>query len=579
MTRLFDQHHVRATLSLDGPWDYYFPRTGTVIDPAYWQKGVRETMDAPSVWEMLDSRKNYRGQAVARREIAVPKDVRLRLVFKGVSHTARVFLDGRELGGHHNAFTAFALDAGLVKAGLHEILVHVTNEYGGLSALHIPNDYYNYGGISRPAEMQMIADDLLIRYVHARTLPKGSKWRVVCRAEIVNYGRKPRAVTLRSSAAGTLATRSIVLEPGSSTHEWELACGAVKPWTPDTPALYSLETELLDGDVAVDDLIERIGFRTVAVDGERILLNGEPVFPRGFNRHEDHALYGCAIPVAIMRSDLAQMRAMKANAVRTCHYPNDERFLDLCDEMGFLVWEENHARGLALEKMKHPRFRDQCAACNEEMVRDHYNHPSIFVWGILNECSSETEEGAAMYKEQFDQLRALDRSRPVTFASCRHAQDLCQDMVDIAGWNIYPLWYHNTPVRETLDTLIARREQEGMKGKPLIISEFGAGAIPGYHDPVRRAKWSEERQCDILDAQLGAILTHPRVTGAFIWQFCDVRVDEDRAMSRPRAINDKGAVDDYRRPKLVVETIKRHFAAKAADRPRRRSRRRTRAAG
>jgi beta-glucuronidase len=564
MTRLFDQHQIRATLSLDGPWDHYFPAAGTTIEPLAWRQGVCERMQVPCVWEMSDSRKTYRGQAVARRDITVPRDGRLRLVFKGVSHTARVFFDGRELGGHHNAFTAFTLEAGPVKAGLHEVLVHISNEHGAISALHIPNDYYNYGGISRPVEMQMVTGDVLIRHVHAQTTRDGARWKVSCRAEILNYTGASRAVTLQSTVAGARCTRPVVAAPGASTQDWELLCDKVVPWSPDQPSLYLLETVLLENGVAVDDLVERIGFRIVSVDGERILLNGERIYPMGFNRHEDHALYGCAIPVDIMRSDLAQMRAMHANAVRTCHYPNDERFLDLCDELGFLVWEENHARGLNLEKMQHPRFREQCAACNEEMVRDHFNHPCIFVWGILNECSSDTEEGAALYKEQFDQLRSLDTSRPLTFASCRHAGDRCQGMVDIAGWNIYPQWYHNTPVLTTVDTLIAQREQEGMKGKPLILSEFGAGGIPGYHDPVRRAKWSEERQCDILDAQLSVILTHPRVTGAFVWQFCDVRVAEELAMARPRSINDKGAVDDFRRPKLVVETIKRHFAAKAA---------------
>ena len=115
---------------------------------------------------------------------------------------------------------------------------------------------------------------------------------------------------------------------------------------------------------------------------------------------------------------------------------------------------------------------------------------------------------------------------------------------------------------EDLDEQIALHEAEGMAGKPLICSEFGAGALPGYHDPVRRGKWSEERQCDILEEQLEVILNHPRVGGAFIWQFCDVRVDPAWALSRPRTMNNKGAVDEHRRPKLVSEVIRRHFGRK-----------------
>ena len=150
MTRIFKQHHIRQTVDLNGTWEFYFPATGTKIEPPTWKNGICEKMEIPSVWEMLDSRKTYRGQAVARKIVSVADNCRLRLIFKGVSHTARVFWDGLELDGHHNAFTAFAIDVGKVAAGDHEILVHISNEHGEISALHVPNDYYNYGGISRP---------------------------------------------------------------------------------------------------------------------------------------------------------------------------------------------------------------------------------------------------------------------------------------------------------------------------------------------------------------------------------------------------------------------------------------------
>lgn len=564
MDRIFQQHTIRRTFSLDGPWEHYFPRAGTRMEPAGWPDGERRMMDVPCVWEMLNERKNYRGEAVARRKFDVPQAGHVRLVFKGVSHTARVFWDGREIGGHHNAYTPFTLDAGLVAAGEHEILVHISNMHGEISALHVPNDYYNYGGISRPVTMHLIPAGVLIRHVHAVTRRDGSKWKVACRAEILNCTDRTREVSLRSALAGAKANLDIKAAAGTTRAEWEFAVAGVRTWSPADPALYLLETSLCEKGQVIDDLVERIGFRTVGVRGEDILLNGERIYPMGFNRHEDHPDYGCAIPVALMRHDLALMRSMGANAVRTSHYPNDERFLDLCDEQGILVWEENHARGLPLDRMQHPRFREQCAACNEEMVREHFNHPSIFVWGILNECESGKEEGAKLYQEQFDQLRALDNSRPVTFASCCHDKDLCQGMVDIAGWNIYPGWYIDAPVMEYLEKSIATHEAEGMRGKPLIISEIGAAGLTGYHDPVRRAKWSEERQSDILDEQLRCVLGHPRVGGVFVWQFCDVRVDESWFYSRVRCMNNKGSVDEHRRPKLVFETVKRHFAAKTA---------------
>ncbi len=87
-----------------------------------------------------------------------------------------------------------------------------------------------------------------------------------------------------------------------------------------------------------------------------------------------------------MVADLDLIEDMGMNAIRTTHYPYDGRFLDLCDERGIYVWEENHARGLGLEQMSHPLFVQQCENCNREMVEHHYNHPSIIIWGILNEC-------------------------------------------------------------------------------------------------------------------------------------------------------------------------------------------------
>jgi beta-glucuronidase len=105
---------------------------------------------------------------------------------------------------------------------------------------------------------------------------------------------------------------------------------------------------------------------------------------------------GNEFPLSLMIQDLDLMADMGANAVRTSHYPNDERFLDLCDERGIYVWEENHARGLSLEQMRNPNFIRQCADVNREMVEQHRNHPSIIIWGILNECASDTEEGGSI---------------------------------------------------------------------------------------------------------------------------------------------------------------------------------------
>jgi beta-glucuronidase len=524
-----------------------------------WDRGAKEALPVPGVWEMLSSRATYRGQALARKVFQASQDGPVRLVFKGVSHTATVYLDGREVGRHHNAFTPFAIDIPALSAGEHELMLHISNEHGAISALHKPNDYYNYGGISRPVEVQFLQSPLFVRHVHVVTEQDGDAWRARLVAVLRNLGAETTAAMRVTLADASIETGALHCPSGDTEVELDLAPTGINAWSPDSPTLYLLDARVQQDGAVIDDWRDRIGFRTVNVQGQSILLNGSAVFPVGFNRHEDHPDYGCAIPIDVMQQDLAHFRAMNCNAVRTSHYPNDERFLDLCDEKGFLVWEENHARGLDIDRMRHPRFRDQCEACNEEMVREHFNHPCIIMWGLLNECESGNEEGAAMYHEQIDQLRALDHSRPVTFASNRYTTDRCQGMVDICSWNVYSRWYWDLDPKEDLNDLIARMEPVGMAGRPLIISEFGAGALPGYHDPVRRAKWSEERQAEILDELLATYLDHPRISGLFIWQYCDVRVDETLAPGRPRCMNNKGVVDEHRRPKRAYEVVKQHF--------------------
>ena len=257
--------------------------------------------------------------------------------------------------------------------------------------------------------------------------------------------------------------------------------------------------------------------------------------------------------------DIHLMRDLGANCVRTCHYPNDPCFLDLCDEVGLLVWEESHTRGFSEERMRHPHFMDQLLLCTEEMVRQHQNHPSIFVWGTLNECADDTEYGVQCYREVFALLRKLDESRPVTAALLERPGGKAYGDMDIVSLNIYPRWYHETPVRTALDQKNREADENGGAGKPVIVSEIGAGAIYGFHDPFGEAKWSEERQCRILEEQLRAVLSHPDVSGVFLWQFADVRVDEEWAMARPRTHNNKGVVDEHRRPKLAYQTVKKKF--------------------
>ena len=442
MIRLFEQHRIRKVRELDGMWDFV-----KEDDKRQYRLPV------PGCWEQHPDMLTYRGVGTYRKKIVLEKDVNLRLEWKGVSHTAEVWLEGQKLTNHYNAYTPFSAVAAGVEQGEHELTVRVDNRFSESSSLHIPNDYYTYGGITRPVALEEISE-LFIERIHFTPTLVNGVWSAKIEVKVANIGQEDRAFRLKGSlkeacgrkegetpqsqpvmegalhqqeenknctsrisvpaADGTLRQQTgrkdhtfqislPILEGNvqageSITLQVNLQFPGIRPWSPEEPNLYLLEQVLEVEGKELDDLTERVGFRTVEIEGSRLLLNGKPIFLKGFNRHEDHGMAGCAIPLQLMVQDMELMQDMGANAVRTCHYPNDERFLDLCDERGILVWEENHARGLHEDRMKNPNFDKQCRDCIQEMIENHYNHPAIVIWGLLNECASDTKVGREKYQ-------------------------------------------------------------------------------------------------------------------------------------------------------------------------------------
>ncbi len=564
MLRLFNTHEIRRVTELEGMWDFVMEG-----------KDKKYRMMVPGCIEQHPDFLDKRGIGWYTRRIAVPYDTNLRLEFKGVSHTADVYLDGVKLGHHYNAFTPFSVIAKDVKAGEHELRVRVDNRFTQESALHVPNDYYTYGGITRPVAMEELGD-VYIKNLHFEPFMTESGWHAKIKVTLVNLSDCEQTAELDGKLAADMIyaasdsdtnieelSGSITLAPDEEhTLEVEAAFTDVLAWSSKEPNLYLVKLRLSIEGKIIDDYIDRVGFRQVKVSGKDILVNGEKIYMKGFNRHEDYATVGCAIPLQLMVQDMDLMQEMNANAVRTCHYPNDERFLDLCDERGMYVWEENHARGFGLERMQNPNFDRQCKDCIDEMIENHYNHPSIIIWGILNECASETEEGREKYAAQYAQIRSLDKSRPTTSATCRHLTDICLDLPDVVSFNMYSGWYKDVPIDETNRTEIEWIRKSGGEGKPIIVSEFGAAAIYGYRDRAH-CKWSEERQADIIRDNLEVYMNDENICGVFVWQFADCRVTEEEWFAtRARCHNNKGVVDEYRRPKLAFDTIREMYSEK-----------------
>lgn len=553
MIRTFCTHEIRKVRELSGSLWEFSPCTGNLA-------GRKYRTAVPGCWESMPDFSSYRGVGVFSREIET--EGAFRLVFKGVSHTARVCLDGREIGSHYNAYTPFAVAVTDVMAGRHLLEVYADNTFGEASALHIPNDYMSYGGISRGVLLEELTDTY-IEYIHAVPVMEKDGWKALVSVKVKNWSAAGKACRLYLDLAGIASeAMELTLEAGGEkTVDFQLSAAEAEAWEIKNPKLYTVRATLSDENGAFDDQIDRMGFREIRTEGKDILLNGKKLRIRGFCRHEDHPMFGCALPYAAIQQDLETAMDLGANAIRTAHYPNDELFLDLCDEQGILVWEENHTRGLTLEHMQNPNFERQAETCIEEMITAHINHPSVIIWGILNECASDTEYGYECYKKQYDLIKHMDFSRPRSSASCKFKTDICFGLPEIVSYNLYPEWYHETPASEYVKDIYdwVQRESEG-SGKPFLVTEIGAGAIYGFRSHTL-CKWSEEYQAKALEDQITAVLEQEGCSGIFIWQLCDVRVSDEWFASRPRTMNNKGIVDEYRRRKLAYDVVKRIYHA------------------
>ena len=550
-------------VNLNGPWQFKFEE-GKPLEETPWKTfAADDVMAVPGCWDVLPRYYLKRGTGLYRRSFTLDEPMKdAALVVDGMGVRAAFALDGADLGRHDYPYARLEIPVGPLAAGTHEIAAAVDNvlEWPRVKLARPYYDFYFYGGFYHGVKLVERAPKVFVRTRDWRT---GT-------VEVAVEGGAPRgAVTVDGKAVAA------DWKDGRAT----LRVPDCRPWSPEAPNLHTLSVRCA-GD-GTQPAAVRFGVRQVEAKGGKIYLNGKELFLKGFNRHESSVLEGSATGETTMLRDLQNLKAVGGNFIRGAHYQQCARFLDLCDEMGVLVWEESLGWGNGAETGKSPfppdesedaGFCEMQVRQTREMVRASFNHPSVIVYGFLNECASGRKSVKRLVDRLVATVKAEDSGRLVTFACNNVDGDICSESVDLVSINAYPGTIPATPgtpaqLKAKVDARFTRaiaRFRRLYPDKPIMVSESGCGGLYGMHDPnasINTEEYQEEYLRDILEC----LWANPDCSGFAIWQMNDGRTRErfcERSCSAMFGGSIAGCFDQLRRPKKSVETVKSFFRTK-----------------
>lgn len=538
------------------------------------EKNTVARVDLPHTWnaqDALSGRTDYkRGLGHYERRLFVPADwkgQRLYLRFEGANSIADLFVNGRHAGQHRGGYGAFVFEiTDFVNYGKANTLRVSVNNAETLELMPLVGDFNFYGGLYRDVHLVRTGPTCISLLDHG-----SSGIRLVQDSVSKDYAAI-RALVALSNGSDTATQAEVLLRlldgnrevaaqrltltlPPDSSVEGSLPVSLRRPHLWDgrrDPFRYRAEVSLWRNGHEVDRVEQPLGLRYYHIDPERgFFLNGRHLPLRGVCRHQDRSEVGNALRRAHHDEDAAIMAEMGANAVRLAHYPQAEYFYDLMDRYGFIVWAEIPfvgPGGYSDEGFVNlPAFRQNGREQLVELIRQHYNHPSIVVWGLFNELSMRGDDPVPYIKELNDLAHREDPTRLTVAAS--NTDGALNFVTDAMAWNRYDGWYGGTPagLGQWLDHMHTTHPD-----LRIAISEYGAGASL-YHQQdtlvktVATSFWHPENwQTHYHMANWREISARPFVWGSFIWNLFDFgaahRHEGDRV-----GINDKGLVSFDRR--------------------------------
>lgn len=578
---------TRAVLDLSGLWNFRVETKEGEVDPASPMKHTQSVAVPASYNDQLanQSIRDHIGNVWYEKEFYCPsfmRGKRLVLRFGSVTHSAKVYVNGRFATEHRGGFTPFEVEIHpYLKEGKNRITVSVSNiidyttlpvgvysevEEDGETKRKISEnfDFYNYAGIHRPVKIYATdftyIQDLTVHYdVRGESVEAKVVTQVTGPFEdirITLFDEEEQCVQAGSGAAAALSIPDARL------------------WKPLDSYLYTLKVDVWSSGWVVDSYSLPIGFRTVAVVDDQFLINGEPFYFKGFGKHEDFYIIGRGLSEPANVMDIQLLKSLGGNSFRTSHYPYSEEMMRLADREGIVVIDETPAVSLyagfnvQFAKGEEPNtwaemktFSDHEQVIKEMIARDK-NHACVVMWSVANEPATH-QTGAVEYFEPLIRIfRELDgQKRPVTIVFNMEGlpeQELTHPLVDVICLNRYYGWYLQTGDLEAGEkALRAELDQwtEMKVNKPFLFTEYGADTIPGLHSHFH-SPFTEEYQVALNEMYHSVFDDYPFIAGEQLWNFADfeTKLGTGRVQG-----NKKGIFTRAREPKMSGYLLKQRW--------------------
>ncbi|MEM7585256.1 MAG: glycoside hydrolase family 2 TIM barrel-domain containing protein [Acidobacteriota bacterium] len=514
--------------------EYDFDTSPTLQVPGDWNSQRRELL-------------LYEGTVWYRRQFEYPKLAegrRLFVHFGAANYEARVYLNGSHLGLHTGGFTPFGFElTDRVRAGKNSLVVKVdaTRHREGVPTVN--TDWWNYGGLTRRVRLIEVPDTYIQDYfLHWDDAGTVAGWVQLDGPDL------EREVTVRIPAVGV---ETQIRSDASGRAQLRLAADLAL-WTPDHPKVYDVELT-----TDSDSLVEKMGFRRIETRGDEILLNGESVFLRGISIHEEAPGGGRAFTVDHARTLLGWAKQLGCNFVRLAHYPHNEFMVREAERMGLMVWAEVPVYWTI--QWQNAATYELAEQQLSEMIQRDRNRASVVIWSVANETPRSAPR-LEFLKGLIDEARRLDPTRLISAATEiswqeggeAHLDDPLGKHLDVLGVNEYVGWYGGVP--EDAQQLVWSSSHD----KPLIISEFGAGALAGHHGDEDQ-RWTEEYQARLYREQIKMLRRIDFLRGISPWILMDFRSPRRPLPGIQDFWNRKGLVSERGQHKAAFSVLQAFY--------------------